>query len=84
MSDQTKLLLTRISRPLLAWYFAILYGGSYAGYFEPSEHAEKQLGFIVLMVAAFFFGEGAVARFGLGQALADRIKKTPEQNTPVK
>lgn len=74
MSTETKLFLTRISRPLLAWYFALLFGGSYAGYFEPAEHAEKQLGLIVLMVAAFFFGEGAAARFGLGEALAERIK----------
>lgn len=77
MSQQFKDILTRISRPLLAWYFALLYGYGYAGYCDPPEHMEKQLGTVVLMVALFFFGEGAAARFGLGEALADRIKKQP-------
>lgn len=83
MSAETKLFLTRISRPLLAWYFALLYGGGYAGLFETAEHQDKLLGTVVLMVAAFFFGEGAAARFGLGDALAERIKK-PQHKTDVK
>ena len=79
MSAETKLLLTRISRPLLAWYFALLYGGGYAGLWETDEHQDKLLGTVVLMVALVFFGEGAAARFGLGDALAERIKPQPQQ-----
>ena len=64
-------------RPTLTLFFSALWGWAYLGFCDPTEHQDKLMGAMVLMVNGFWFGEKLFNKTNVLELLQRKSKEQP-------